>query len=543
MDGFTAHSEAIGDAARGADALASRVQDIHRTTDAVAHSLSGSHPWGILRPVRSEFLSLAAEFQQHLGHMSGAIEGARERLHTMGAHYSATETMILQTLALAGRDHGSGQEVRRLNPASRFYRDHRTWNGVITALPPPFGAAGAAALDAWRFTGDLTSDDKYNIGTDIALLATDASSAFLEIRANYDFLLADPMGFLVRYGLGFLLNAFYWTKWVVDWLTGDPIAVGQAAYNFDSIAESCRGLAEDLGEALSRTLSGERGDAADAARTRLTALRDGIADTGNSADRIAALLQLVSSLIADVETILRGMISNLVAWAVYAWISAGLLAAESFGVSEVAAVRQITAESSRTASQVTSVLTLLKAFIRRIGELMARLRTELRHIKEKSFAKLLDSSVGAKFWNSPYGGGRQTMDYVKEDAVRGRHAKIGNFHIFVSTSKQAVRATQNGALNKFGFHLYRTTPTGERYPDGKRHIRMMSYQVSDGNGGVRSVRNPVGVVGASAATVLPIGRSVEYRLRAGHVPPGQVIDQNLDLWATEGDPQPPDPAT
>lgn len=532
MDGFTASAGAVGSAAHGIGALTTRVDTFHHTTDDVARSLSPTHAWGLLRSLREDFLSLAAEFKQHLNHMSGAIDGAKKRLHDTAANYSSAEAACLRVLAKVGNDHGDDQNIRQLNPASQFYQNHRTWNGVITSLPVAAGSLGSAVLHTWRFFGDLDSDDKYNIGTDIALLVTDASTAFLAARSNYANIIADPIGLLLRGGISFLLNAFYWTKTITDRLTGDPIATGQAAYNFDSIAQGCRRLAADLDQTMDQTL-GEtwQGTVADTARRRLTAMRDGITDTAGSADRTAALLQLVSSLITDVEAIIRGMISEVVTWAVLAWLSAQLIAAETFGASELAAAQRITAESERAAGDVGRVMTVLVGMLRRIRGLVSRLRTELRQIKEKSFTTLLRSSPGKKFLDSGYGGARQTLSRVRADAT-GKHARINNFHVFVSTGKQTWRAAKNGVLRNFGFNQYWTDPAGNPYPFNQRKIRVLSYQITDGQGGTRALNNRVGVLGSAASTVLPFGRAAQYWARSGDTSPGDDIDRELDLWDT-----------
>ena len=226
MGGYTASAGTISTAAHGIGALQSRVGEFHRSTDEAIHPLSGAHSWGLLRPVRAEFLSLAAAFKEHLDHMSGAIDGAKKRLNDTAASYSAAETACLKVLAAVGeKQHDQG--IRELNPASRFYRDHRTWNGIITSLPTPLNRYGMAGMHAWRFYGDLTSDDKFNVVTDAATLISDFSLAGFTTKANYNFIRLNPLGYLTGVGLGFMLNAFYWTKYVVDWLTGDPIATGR----------------------------------------------------------------------------------------------------------------------------------------------------------------------------------------------------------------------------------------------------------------------------------------------------------------------------
>jgi hypothetical protein len=532
MDGFTVSADAVGGAAHGIGTLAARVETFHRATDDAARSLSSEHAWGLLRSLRQDFLSLATEFKEHLNHMSGAIDGAKKRLHGTAANYSSAETACLRVLAKVGNEYGDGRRLRELNPASQFYQNHRIWNGVIISAPSFVGAWGSTGLHSLRLYGDLNSDDKYNIGTDIALLATDASTAYLSTIGGIANLRADPMGFLVRCGIPFLLNAFYWTKSLTDLLTGDPIATGQAAYNFDSIAQGCRTLATNLDETMDRTL-GEtwRGTTADAARLRLTEMRDGITETAGSADRTAALLQLVSSLITDVEAVIREMINEVVVWAAVAWISAQLAAVETFGVSELVAAQRITAESERTAGVVGHVMASLLGMLRRIKGLVPRLRAELRQIKEKSFAALLRSSPGKKFMDSGYGGARQTLARVRADAT-GKHAKVNDIHVAVSTGKQMWRSTKNGVFRDFGFHLYNTDKSGNPYPNNGRKVRVRGYQVGDGQGGVRSIENRVGVVSSAASTILPFGRAAQYWVRGGDRAPSDEINQKLDLWDT-----------
>lgn len=536
MNGFSASTGALGGAAEGIAALTSRVQTFHRSADEVTRTLSASHAWGAFRPLREDFLSLAAEFRQHLDHMSGAVDGASDRLHDTASGYSSADAACLEVLAETGRDYAGDTDLRQLNPASRFYVDHRTANGFITSLPGFGGMAGSAGMDAWRFWGDLSRTDKYNVGTDIAMFAADASNALLSVPSDIAHFRADPLGFLILTGIPFLMNTFYWTKSVTDWLTGDPIATGQAAYDFDSIAQGCHGLATDLGRAVERTLDATwQGTAADAARYRLTALRNGIADTGDSADQIAALLQLVSSLITDAEAIVRGMITDVVTWAVTIWLAAQMTAVETLGASEAVAAERITAESARIADQVRGLMMRLTSLLRRVRGIVIKLRTEFHAVKERSFTALLGSSPGRRFMESRYGGGRQAIGFVRNDAKLGPAAEVKNVHLLVSVGKQTVRAAANAGLHDFGFHLFRTDTSGIPYPDGRRRIRILAYQVPTGEGGMRMLTNRLGVAASAATTVLPFGRAAQYWMRGGDtLAVGADTDRELDLWETPG---------
>ncbi|MFB9836743.1 hypothetical protein [Actinoallomurus acaciae] len=507
------------------------METFQKSNNEVTNTLSDESAWGLLRPLRGDFLSLAEEFRRHLNQMSGAVDGARERLHTTSATYGSAEAASLGVLAETGRTYGDGKTLRELNPVSGFYQNHHAWYGVIMGLPASLGSIGNSALHGWRLFGDLSSDDKYNTGTDIAMFATDATAAILSTRADVQNLLIDPLGLLIRSGLSFLLNAFYWTKKVTDLLTGDPMATGQAAYGFDSIAEGCRRLAADIGSTSHRLLDDRwQGVAAEDAGERLRDLTDGINDTARSADGIAALLQVISSLIADVEAIVRGMITSLVTWAVMLWFSAQLAAVETAGASEAVALQDITVQSGQTAGEVGRLLALLTSLIRRARGLVSRVRAEFQRVNERSFAALAHSGPGKSFIDSKYGGGRQNMAVLREDAVHGRHAKVDNVHILVSTGKQASRTVVNGFLLNFGFLRSRYDSTGTAYPNGQRRIRVRSYQVPDGNGKYRELRNPVGVAGSIASTALPLGRALQYWHRGSGGAPASDTDRELDLW-------------
>jgi hypothetical protein len=540
VKGFEVSPDAIKRAAHGVGSLASRVDGFQQATAKALESVSGSHPWGLIgKPMQWEFQSLATEFQKHLDHMTGAIKGAQKRLGNTAAAYTTAELAILETLGRAGQvgdeTHGSG--LRQLNPASQFYLHHHFWNGAILASPNSLGMLGATALDALRLTGDAESNDKYNVATDIAMLTADGSMAALSVYSDVLQVRTDPLGWLIRCGVGFLLNAFYWTKIVTDSVTGDPIATGQAAYNFDSIAQGCRSLAHDLEQAVGETIGNGswHGEAADAARKRLTALRNGITATADCADMTAALLQLASTIITDLEFIVRGLISDLITWVIMTWFAAQLLAAETFGTSEAAAVARITSASATTLGRVQKLITLATTMVQRVLATASRLITRLGDVKQRSFAALLRSPAGQKHMNADaFGGARFNASVVRKDAGRGKHARIKLSHLYMSWGKQIKRGAVNNTLHTWGFHGYLSDEKGKAYPDGKPRIKPMKRMIPDGNGGMRGVTNYAAIVGYSLKTVLPFGRALQYRLRAGDTPSDREIDQDLDLWGAPG---------
>ena len=536
MTGYAAAPGAARGAARGVDALVSRVAGFQRAAAEASDSLSGHHPWGLLGEVwlRDACTELMEEFQGHLRHMRKALDGAKERLTGTASTYSAVEVAMAQMLESLGEKHEAAgdEKLRQLNLASRFYRDHRYFNGMLVALPQPFGSAASTVLDGIRLWGDLFSDDKYNVSTDMAKLGADISALYFAVRGEFVWLRANPIGYLGTYGLTFLISGLYWTKDAADWVTGDPIRTGQAAYNFDSLAEGCRKLASELGGALGKAVGSDvwQGDAAVVARERLAALRDGIDATGHRADQVAAALQLASSIMGTFEGIVRAIISYFILWVVRAWFSVQLAAAATGGVSEVMAVPAIMAESERAAIKAGRMIQLAGTFLRRLAVLMKRIPSALRDIQQRAFVALSRSSLGQKSLNYGYGANFIT-GLVRDLATTGKHAKLNMSHVAISSLKQLfTKAPKQAVASEFGYGLYTTDKKGNPYPDGKWKLVPYRTVVSVENGRPRSIGNVPGAVFIAMGTIAPYGRSIQYWSRAGDVAPARVIDDQLDLW-------------
>ncbi|GLY89989.1 hypothetical protein [Actinoallomurus iriomotensis] len=218
-------SAALRRAASGIDLLLSRVASFEQAAGQAAGSLAGSHPWGLLGEVylREGCTSMMNGFGEHLRHMNDALTGARDRIARSADTYSAAGEYCLDVLNSVREDQAAASgALRRLNPASRFYNEHRILNGAMIALPYPLGSLGSSTLDGVRFIGDLTSGDPYNISTDLANLGADATQALFEIPQALIWISRNPLDYLVQTGITFLLNAFYWTKYLADCVTGTP---------------------------------------------------------------------------------------------------------------------------------------------------------------------------------------------------------------------------------------------------------------------------------------------------------------------------------
>jgi hypothetical protein len=515
MDYLVVQTDAIKDAEYKLGLLGSRMVEFQRTAAKASRLVSGYHPWGAIGEVhlRGSCMSLMYEFRDHLQYAEDAVHGARLRLNETASNYSEAEQKnVANALSAAFDEEDIRGRVRPLNWASRFYQDHHLVNGALISVPYPFGYISSSVLGVGRFISDLTSDDKYNIGTDVAGLTDNLASLGLTSFSFYKQIKFDPLGYLASGGVGFLCTAFWWTKYVADYVTGDPLATGQAAYQFDSLAEALRRLAQDLQNALNSTIGGRswRGIAADRAGEELAGLRDALASTGAIADGMAAMLQLASSLIGSVENIVISAINSLINWAAMTWFAANLTAAGTGGLSELAAAGKISSESSLTASRVGRLIGLVKKLFRRIATCFERVSTTLREIKQKGFSKLARSPWGQKSlrWNL---GSSVYMDAVEHDIRNMSYTTLSLRGRLVSLVKQAGREAIRQPLMDSGFNRFNRLKSGEPTPGGKWVISPIRIPYNEHGA---TFYNWSAVLCRTWLTVLPFGRSVEYWWRS-----------------------------
>jgi hypothetical protein len=511
MNGYIAHIPSLNSGADGIGRLSSRIAEFQRLTAEVSSTLSGGHAWGQVGKIHlhSECMSLIRGFQAHLQDMKDAVSGAQARLRKAASNYSGAEGAVLSSLGNSLEQEGG---VRPLNWASRFYQDHRLANGVLTALPYPFGEASEAFLGGGRLISDLSSDDKYNVLTDSVNLIDDIPSVALTYIGFRERMAGDPMGYLVEAGVGFLLNALYTTKKLADRLTGDPLTSGQAAYNFDSLAEACGKLAADLKKMISGSLghSAWQGAAADAARQRLTELSNAIAETARSAEGVAAMLQLASAIIADAEFVARQALTALVTWAVMIWLTAQLLAPATGGASMAAAMEKTASEVARSANMIKRLIDEVSSLFRRIAALFKRMVATLAKAKREGFAKLQKSAWGQKFLKYDYGAPVYRAAILKDAMHKGRHVKIGNVDLGFSLAVQTRRLPLTQALKSFGFNRYWNDKQGALFNPAKVVISPIRIPRE----GKSTLYNWPLVGARTLQTAFPLGRAYIYWKRS-----------------------------
>lgn len=522
----------LGDAARGVDVLRSRADTLRRALSDATEPLHALHPWGLLGQIylHGACVSLIDECDAHLKNLEEAFDGAHERITASSRNYSGAERVLVEMLG-ATRIDREEEVLRKLNPASRLYRDHRTVYGLIEGAPFPLNSWGASILHTIRFIGDLRSDDKYNITTDLAMLATDLSGAAFQAGRALQWYRTDPLALAIFAGVSFVTRAFYWTKDTADWFTGDPVRIGQAAYNFDSLSKGCHGLAEDFMEGIRRTLArgSWEGAAAREAMERLTALGEGIEETGHSADQVSAMLQLSSSVMGTFEGIVKGVISDAITVAVYYCVAYQCLMGPTAGFARANAVMAVNRTSATAATRTGRLLALAMTFLQRLQLLMRRAVARLRDINQRAFTTLRQTGAGRAFTgNEEFLGARWAATIVRKDNGAGDYSRLSLSMMVRSWAIQVRKAGPTNALREFGMGRSYHAKDGSILPDGKPRIGVPRYPKPNKDGSQGWVYNPVPIVSTSLQTLLPYGRALQYYLRAGDAQ--QDIDSKINIW-------------
>lgn len=254
-----------------------------------------------------------------------------------------------------------GYDVLRLDPSTDL----------------PIVSAAYASGPAFRdlLHGDATGADLADIGAEVA----DLGGTIAQV-------LMDPFGWLIQTGLGFLVDVVQPLDDLLGLVTGNPERMAADIAQLRTVAADLRGLAAGIADATASHLVGWQGEAADAATAKLSTFVAGVEATAVRTDQFAAALELVKAVMEIAQTLVLQIISALVEWMVFTWISAITLAVPSAGASTAAAALATEAEAGIAASRAVRVIDRVTVILERLGEVMARLGgTSLRAISRAGF--------------------------------------------------------------------------------------------------------------------------------------------------------------
>ncbi|EME62967.1 WXG100 family type VII secretion target [Amycolatopsis decaplanina] len=241
-------------------------------------------------------------------------------------------------------------------------------------------------------------------------LAMDGVSVGLDALS----MVLNPLGELVKAGVGWLMENLDFIREPLEILTGDPDLVQQAAQTWNNIAAELEAVAGDYEGALSTT-SGWDGDAAVAYRrvalqyTR--SLRDVAAEARDSAHWITTGGMVVATARALIFDIIAGFISDVITRALLALASSWF----TLGGSVAAFTASIFADAVKVMAKIQKklgkLLSAIQKFVKRFEGSSDRAREAARTLGRKSSELGRDANRAIKASDT-------TLDAFKADNLK-----------------------------------------------------------------------------------------------------------------------------
>jgi uncharacterized protein YukE len=320
-------------------------------------------------------------------------------------------------------------------------KDAFTGETAIQTIPG-LGSAYKPFKDGYTLVTDARSGhDIKTLGGDVKDVASDTQSLVSEAKGA----IADPLGWLIQKGLGFLEDVVFPLKEMLELVTGDPEALNKSAEQFDAIAADLKKLADNVEQTATRGAQMWAGDAAPAAGQQIGETKRSIEETAEAAGHVATMLKVSSMLMQAAYDIINGIIADVIEQLVITWVAAQAAAPVTLGASEAAAAGASVAEVGLGVARATPKVAKVTEILQKITQFIEKV---LRALK---------GSVG-KLLKETRAGGQFLQREVKEGEKVVQKAGAGG------EASQALAGTRQGLERDLG----RQVDSGELFG---RHVR------------------------------------------------------------------------
>jgi hypothetical protein len=304
-----------------------------------------------------------------------------------------------------------------------------TTNYGDRALPNMPGPAGPFA----KLVIDGKAAAKSGNGFDVTTVTADAATFITSCGTTALSVAADPLGWLINQGLGFLINVCTPLKEAIDLVSGNPDALRAAAAHFSDIGKDLEKFSSDLVTEAQQQLKDWEGDAATAAAAKIGEFAEGVLGTAGEAGNVATILQLSSMLCQVIEDFIKGLLAELVEWLIVTWLAALATAPVTFGGSTAAASAVTEVKAAETTVEATEKVGKFTKLLNKIKEILAKLQEFLTKSKiaDKFWAeggkggKALDKPFGKALGDATKGGAKRAFG-LDETNLQGAGAGGGD---------------------------------------------------------------------------------------------------------------------
>ncbi|GAA2801775.1 WXG100 family type VII secretion target [Crossiella cryophila] len=367
------------------------------------------------------------------------------------------------------------------------------WEGTVAPnLPAGLGSAVKLADKVNKLD---FNKDAVTVGLEVSAVAADATSLVSSCVGTAVSAAADPLGWLINQGLGFLMNICTPLKQAIQLVSGNSEALAKSAQGFGDLGKEIVAFGKELSATLKEDLKDWQGAAADAARTRMSRFLEGVAGAADKAGDIGGLLQISSMLMKVVEEFIRGLLADLIEWLIITWLAALATAPITLGGSTAVASGVTAYKVASTTVKTTQKVTRLSKLINKIRELITKLQGWLK-----------TSRIGHEFMSDSGKGGKALKD-IQDSALAKATGKVNKKlpesakrdltrEEFRSTLEQSSTSTLGAVRAGLGHKV------GESLKDqGKKLIGMDQVKT-----GLDSEGKPVGKVDPSKI----VGKAAGY---------------------------------
>jgi len=282
---------------------------------------------------------------------------------------------------------------------------------VLPNLPGPAGPFG-------RLVMDTQAAAKSGTGFDVTLVTADATTFITSCGTTALSLAADPLGWLIGQGLGFLINICTPLKEAIDLVSGNPDALRAAAAHFSDIGKDLEKFSSDLVNEAQQQLRDWEGDAATAAAAKIGEFAEGVLGTAGEAGNLARTLQLSSMVCQVIEDFIKGLLAELVEWMIVTWLAALATAPITFGGSTAAASAATGVRAAETTVRATDKVGKFTKLLNKIKEILAKLQDFLSK-----------STIADRFWaeggEGGQGLGKSFGQAARDSASTGAQRAVG----------------------------------------------------------------------------------------------------------------------
>jgi hypothetical protein len=266
-----------------------------------------------------------------------------------------------------------------LNPFARIDQDDRvTVNQLVV---------GSLNRPSDRWAGVWIAEDIKLLGQGVS------SGSWIDaglggISAGLDALavVSDPLGALLQYGVAWIIEHVKPLTEALDWLAGDPAAIGGQAQTWRNVAAQLRRDADDATRAAAWDLTEWTGAASNAYRAWAKQQQDGMHGLSDAANVMAALVEGAGAIIATV----RAMVRDAIATCVSRLISYAAEEVFSLGLATPLVVEQVSSLVASWAAKITGWLRSLIESLRglsrlgdRLVQLIDKLAAMMRRLHER----------------------------------------------------------------------------------------------------------------------------------------------------------------